>query len=513
MRPASFPDHLVILGGGSAGWMSAAFMDRTFNRPGERRLKITVVESEAIGRIGVGEATIPSIRDFAEYLGIDETTLMARTSATFKHGVQFEDWSEIGETCFHPFEAFDAAVGYNAGPSWLARKARGEAGAFALESGIQWALAKAGRSPKRLMDDDYKASFPYAYHLDAEAFGDLLSEIAQARGVERIVGDVVKVREKAGEVLGFDLRDGSAVDGDFFLDCSGFASLLLGKTLKTPFVSYADHLLCDRAVAIRAPRAEGEAIPPMTRSRALSAGWMWRIGLQNREGIGYVYSRAHLSEADAEAELRAVAGIAADVPARHLAMRVGRAENAWAGNVVGLGLAGGFIEPLESTGLHMVEFGLKMLVRYFPLSGLNPASRDRYNDVMAAQYDDLRDFVAAHYNLSGRRDTPFWREVVKPEHTPDRVKQLMGVWADRHPSREDVDMQQTLFNHVSWQAIVYGIGKAPAAAVANADRWTMAPGAQMPHLAAGLAAAMDHLPSHDLWLEGLRTLPVTEGGW
>ncbi|MDI1281846.1 tryptophan 7-halogenase [Brevundimonas sp.] len=513
MRPASFPEHLVILGGGSAGWMSAAYLDRTFNRPGDRRLRITVVESETIGRIGVGEATIPSIRDFARFIGIDEATLMARTSATFKHGVEFEDWSSVGEKCFHPFEALDTAMGMNAGPSWLARWSQGIAGTFADEAGIQWKLARAGLSPKRLIDPDYSSVLPYAYHLDAEAYGDLLAEVALARGVERVTGDVVGVRQKDGDVLGLDLGDGTTVDGDLFLDCSGFNALLLGKALKSPFLSYADHLLCDRAVAIRAPHDPETPIPPMTRARALSAGWMWRIGLQNREGLGYVYSSAHIKPAEAEAELRAATGLADDVPARHLTMRIGRAEKAWTGNVIALGLAGGFIEPLESTGLHMVEYGLEMLVRHFPLSGLNPDARDRFNEVVGQHYDGLRDFISAHYGLSGRRDTPFWQAATSPEHMPPRVRMLLGLWADRHPSVEDISSQRPLFGHASWQHILYGIGKPGPAAAANAARWVAEPGAHLPQLEQACADITANLPSHTLWLEGLATLPIQKDGW
>lgn len=509
MTLESFPKRLVVLGGGSAGWMSAAYLDRSFNRPGERRLEIIVVESEVVGRIGVGEATVPGLLRFLQFVGIDEPTFMRRTKATFKHGIQFEDWAEKGERYFHAFEEFEANARVNAGPGWLAMNAAGQAGRFSDASGIQCRVAEAGRAPKMLTDPDYRSPLPYAYHLDAEAFGDLLCEVATQRGVRRVQGDVVDVGVDAdGEVTGLQLKNGETIEGDFFVDCSGFASLLIGKTLKTPFVSYADHLLCDRAVAIRAPHGPAPIVPPMTRAIAMSSGWMWRIGLQDREGIGYVYSSNYISDDEAEAELRGAAGVPDDIPARRLKMRVGRASTAWTGNVVAIGLAGGFIEPLESTGLHLVELALEKLVRCFPLNGVNEAARDLFNTSLAVHYDDLRDFIVAHYCLTRRTDTAFWREVAKPEHIPEGLAQRLAMWSDRHPALGDLDRLLPMFSHTNYQAVLYGMGWAPEAAVSNAAKWCPNPGAQLPMLEAAAVQALDNLPSHQLWLDGLQTLPV-----
>jgi len=510
MALAEFPTHLVILGGGSAGWMTAAHLDRAFNLPGRRRLPITVVESPAIGRIGVGEATLPTLLQFTRRLGIDEATLMKRTQATFKHGVEFLDWAGPGTRYFHPFEALERA-GHNPGPSWLARRHRGVAGPFDEENGFQAAVARAGRAPKKMIDPDYLGQLPYAYHLDAEAYGDMLGELARLRGVAHVEGKVAGAeRGEDGGVAALLLEDGRRIEGDLFVDCSGFRSLLLGETLGVPYDSFGDCLLCDRAVAIPRPYREGEAPQPYTVTQAMEAGWMWRIGLQNRLGLGYVYSSAFTSPEEAERALRAKAAIPGDFPARHLVMRPGIPQVSWKDNVIAIGLAGGFIEPLESTGLHMVELALDLLVRYFPLSGLNSACCTTYNRQMRRIWLELRDFIVAHFCLARPADTPFWREVAKEEHIPASLAERLAMWSDRHPDERDHENSRVLFANNSWQAIIYGLGAAGPQALANADRWCPNPGAQLPAFEHSRKVAMEALPSLELWLEGLASLPAVE---
>lgn len=513
MSVDAFPQHLVILGGGSAGWMAAAYLDRIYNAPGRRRLPITVVESPGIGRIGVGEATIPTLLRFAQFLGIDEPTLMKRTHATFKHGVRFVDWNGPGSDYFHPFEALDAS-GFNACPSWLARKAAGLAAPFDVESGIQRLVALAGRAPKKMTDPDYVGALPYAYHLDAEEFGDLLAQVAQARGVAHFEGRVCEVAQNVlGDVTALLLDDGRKIEGDFFIDCSGFASVLIGKTLKTPFESFSDYLLCDRAVAIPIPYRGEASAAPYTTATALDSGWYWRIGLQHREGTGYVYASQFIEPEIAERDLRKAVGAPDDTPARHLSMRVGMPSESWRKNVVALGLAGGFIEPLESTGLHMVELGLEHLVRYFPLSGVNPAARARFNSVMRTHYLELRDFVAAHYCLSKRRDTPFWRTVTAEEHVPEGVKERLALWSDRHPAAEDNQFSRLLFAHSNWASVLYGLDRVDEDALANAARWCPNPGAHLAELERATAYFVQELPEQRMWMKGLETIPARDSEW
>ncbi|RIX27027.1 tryptophan halogenase family protein [Sphingomonas edaphi] len=509
-----FPQHLVILGGGSAGWMAAAYLDRTFNLPGRRRLPIIVVESPAIGRVGVGEATIPTLLRFAQFLGIDEATLMKRTFATFKHGVRFLDWNGPGTDYFHPFEALDASSNFNPGPSWLARRAAGVAAPFDLESGIQRRVALAGRAPKRMTDPDYAGLMPYAYHLDAEEFGDLLADVARDRGVSHVSGRVAEVeKSETGDVQALVLDDGRRIDGDFFIDCSGFASVLLEKAMGVPFESFSDYLLCDRAVAMPKPYADGEQARPYTTAIAMDHGWSWRIGLQHREGTGYVYSSKFCDQEDAERALRIATGAGEEVAARHLKMRVGMPSETWRGNVVALGLAGGFIEPLESTGLHMVELGLEYLVRYFPLSGVNPAARSRFNHLMRSRYQELRDFVVAHYCLTKRADTPFWQAVRDPAQIPTGVAEKTELWSDRHPAAEDNEYSRLLFAHSNWAAVLYGMEAVGELAMANSARWCPNPGAHLPELNAAADRLINGLPEQSIWLEGLKTIPVRDQSW
>lgn len=510
MDDADFPKHLVIVGGGSAGWMSAAFLDRAFNLPGRRRLPITVVESESIGTIGVGEATIPTIAQFTNGLGIDEATLMKRTGATFKHGIEFLAWNSPGSRHFHPFEALQRH-GLNAGPSWLARRHGGIAGPFDTESGIQSTLARAGRAPKKMTDPDYAGMVSYAYHLDAEAYGSMLAQIAQLRGVSRVRATVSDVElDENGGVEALVLTDGRRIEGDFFLDCTGFGSVLLGGALRTPYESFADCLLCDRAVAIPRPYLAEEAPQAYTLATAMDAGWMWRIGLQNRLGLGYVYSSRFCSAEEAERYLRKAADIPDDLPARHLEMRPGMPQVSWHHNVVGVGLAGGFIEPLESTGLHMVELALDMLLRYFPLSGINPACRDKFNAEMRHHWLELRDFVTAHYCLAKRDDTPFWREVHRSEHIPRSLAARLEMWSDRHPDEKDNDKSRTLFGPSSWQSIIYGLDAAAPLALANAAYWCPNPGRHLAELNRAQQQSLEDLPSQKLWLEGLASLPEVD---
>jgi tryptophan halogenase len=510
MALSRFPTHLVILGGGSAGWMSAAFLDRSFNLPGRRRLPITVVESPSIGRIGVGEATVPTLVQFTHRLGLDEPTFMKRTQATFKHGIEFIDWNGPGTRYFHPFQALDRQ-GLNSGPSWLARRHAGIAEAFDKESGLQAAVARAGRAPKKMIDPDYLGMLPYAYHLDADAYGDMLAELARLRGVEHVRGKVTGVDlGDDGDVTTLVLDDGRRLDGDLFLDCSGFRSLLLGEKMGVPYENFSDALICDRAVAIGRPYQEDEAPRPYTVAQAKDAGWMWRIGLQNRLGMGYVYSSRFASPEEAERALRSAGSIPDDSPARHLALLPGMPQVSWAGNVVGIGLAGGFIEPLESTGLHMVERGLELLVRYFPLSGINRACRDKFNLEMRRHWLDLRDFVTAHYCLTKRTDTPFWREVREAEHIPPSLAARLEMWSDRHPDEKDNESSRMMFVHNNWQSIIYGLDAAQPQALANAARWCPNPGNHLPGLRRAEQQALEELPALGLWLDGLDSLPATD---
>lgn len=502
----TFPKHVVILGGGAAGWLSALYLDRVFNTPQRRTLPITVVESDKTPRIGVGEATLPSLRDFFSFIELDEIEVMKRTCATLKHGIRFEDWSDVGQSYFHPFEGFTGTGPIPSGALWLARRRHGVAGRYQDESGMQSRLAEAGFAPKSLMDDNFKGPMVYGYHLDADLLADYLAEKAVARGCARRVGDVDEVDVRDGVIAGLRTADGQRIEGDFFIDCSGFASLLVEKALGSAYSSFSAWLPCDRAVAIRKPYDNPPVIPPYTIARALDAGWMWQIGLRQRQGLGYVYSSRHIDAQAAEAELRRQGDVPDAIPAKHLAMRVGHFDRAWVSNCVAIGLAGGFVEPLESTGLYFVTAALSLLVRYFPLSGLNSAARDTFNHHLRRRYEEVRDFIVAHYCLSNRRDTAFWRDVTSADAVPPSLKARLTLWSDRAIGPEDIEDKLALFSPVNWQYVLYGMGWEPEAAKTNADYWV---GRRDDHLAIfdqALANAKSNLPRHEFWLAGLDDL-------
>ncbi|HEY6815171.1 MAG TPA: tryptophan halogenase family protein [Croceibacterium sp.] len=451
--------RIIIVGGGTAGWITAGYLARAFNAV-ERSAEITLIESPDAGRIGVGEATFPTLRRTLSHLQIDEREFLRRTGATFKHGVRFENWARTRHSYYHTFEALLGQTGGETGDAWLARRSANEARPFAYEYGVQAFAADAGRAPKLLSDPEYMGQLNYAYHVDADLLGDLLCEKMVAAGVQHLRDDVVDV-VRAGDtglleaVIG---RREGRLDADFFVDCTGFAAVLLGKALDVPFVPYGQYLLCDRAVALRLPYAsDHEAVDPFTTARALDYGWMWKVGLQSRSGQGHVYCSAMLSDDDAEQQLRQVTGAGSELPARRLKFRTGRSARSWEANCVAIGLAGGFIEPLESTGIYLIEEGARLLARLMPLDGGGFArSAEAYNRHMASLYEEIRDFIVLHYCVTRRDDTPFWQAVQRPEHIPDRVRELMQLWKGRSPAPEDLATSHA-FPALSYQYVLYGM--------------------------------------------------------
>lgn len=462
--------RLIVVGGGSAGWISAALLDATLNRGGRRNIDITLVESASVGRIGVGEATIPPLRATLQTIGIGEQEFMRRTGATFKHGVRFMDWrrppGQPNNVYHHPFEAFGRQDAIDVAQLWLGLERAGRpVPPYADFVGIQASLSAAGRAPKKLEHADYRGPLPYAYHVDAEAFADLLCDLATGRGVRRIVDDVTKVNcAPNGFIQSVTTRNNGDIVGDLFIDCTGFASVLIEKTLGVPFDDYSGYLLCDRAVGIRASHtAANPSYRPFTSATARDSGWIWDIDLYGRRGVGYVYSSAFMDEAAAEEALRNYIGPAAkDVPARHLKMRVGRRRQLWKGNCVAVGLSGGFIEPLESTGIYFIDYAITLLLLYFPFGGMSPALIDRYNYIMTERYNETRDFIVAHYCLSQREDTPFWREVRQPGRIPDSLKERFVLWAERAPQSLDINTNGCLFGPANYEFVLYGMGWQPS---------------------------------------------------
>ncbi len=449
---------VLIVGGGSAGWITAAYMNSALNAR-KTMVEITLVESASIGRIGVGEATVPTIRQVLQSVGISETEFMKKTDATFKQAIRFDDWHHIGDGgYYHPFQRRPMARIDRAGADWLMSD---RSVPYAETVSVQPAFSDLGLSPRMAGSKDFGSPFPYAYHMDAEKFADYLRDISVARGVTHHLDDVTDIEQaENGNITAVKTKDGLSLEADLFIDCTGFASLLSGKTLGTDFTDYGQWLLCDRAVAMRVPYSAhypGD-VKPYTSATALSHGWKWDIGLTDRRGVGYVYSSQFLSDDEAEAQLRAHEGSHTDsLEARRLKFRVGMRPKPWTNNCVAIGLSGGFIEPLESTGLYLIEFAAITLCEHFPFGEFTEPLAKRFNEIMGSRYSEILDFINMHYCLTKRDDTDFWREVQKEERITDSLKEKFEFWRFKPPTHSDFDDQLRLFSHQSYEYILYGM--------------------------------------------------------
>lgn len=489
---------IVIAGGGTAGWLTAAILDKKFNNGAQPFLDITLVESPGLGRIGVGEATVPTLRRTLAFLGITEKDFLASTAATLKHGIRFVDWLVPDHVYFHPFEAFAAGQAQPSLHEWMVRHARQECRPFAYDVGTQVYAADAQRSPKRFGDPDYSGFFNYAYHLDAERFADLLRSSCLAHGVRHVECDIRSVRldTESGNIAAVH-TDAGEIRGDFFVDCTGFSSLLLQRTLRVPFKSFADHLPCDRAVTARRVYEEDvREIEPFTTATALPGGWEWRIGLRERSGHGYVFASDFISDDEAECTLRQRNGLPDSTEVRLLKFPVGRVESSWVRNCVAIGLSGGFIEPLESTGILLIEEAARLLAQSLPISGEEPSAATAFNRHMARLYDEIRDFVVLHYCLTARDDTEFWKGA--SSRIPDRLDELLRLWAVRAPVDEDLD-SAFIFNAINYRYILYGMDQVHSGAVERA-RHSLAP-VRNDGFEKRRVQALELLPGHLAWLQ------------
>ena len=446
--------RVVIVGGGTAGWMTAAALAALI--PGAA--EVHLVESDAIGIVGVGEATLPALRAFIARLGIDEAAFMAATSATYKLGIAFEDFGRPGDRYLHPFGQFGAPfAGVAFHHYWLRRHAAGAAlpiGAYSTAV----AAAEADRFALPGSDDDPIASYGYAYHFDATLFAPFLRDFALAHGARRSEGRVVEVtRDPAsGDVRGLVLDDGREVSGDLFVDCSGFRALLIDAMRGAAWHDWSRWLPCDRAVALSCAPPPG-AVAPYTRAIAMPAGWRWRIPLRQRVGNGYVYSSTHCDDARAaDALLAAIEGQPLAEP-RLLRFTAGRRTAGWVGNVVAIGLSSGFLEPLESTSLYLVQAAITQLIERFPDSRPAAADRAAFNAAIDAEYDRVRDFLILHYHATTRADSAFWNDV-RTMAVPDSLRDRIALW---RRTAQVPAYGHGLFLEPSWVAVLLGQGIVP----------------------------------------------------
>jgi tryptophan halogenase len=450
---------VVIVGGGTAGWMAAAALSRLT----ATGVAITLVESDEIGTIGVGEATIPSLHDFNRMLGIDEDEFVRATGATFKLGIEFVDWGRRGDRYLHPFGTYGRDVqGLKFHQLWL-RQARldgamGDVGRLD-EYCLSAVAARAGRFTRPSADPAaVLASLGYAFHFDAGLYARFLRNMSEEAGVTRIEGKVVAVDRDAvnGHIAAVTLADGRRIDGELFVDCSGFRSLLLGEALGVRFTSWQHWLPCDSALAV--PSASGGALLPYTRATAGRAGWRWRIPLQHRTGNGHVYASAFCSDAAAEDDLLQGLDGAALADVRKLRFVAGVRERLWEGNCVAIGLAGGFLEPLESTSIHLIQSGIARLLSLFPDASFAGPERDEYNRLLGLEYQQVRDFIILHYHATTRNDSAFW-DHCRTMQIPASLASKIDLWRSKARVIRD---QGGLFTEDSWIAVLAGQEAPPA---------------------------------------------------
>jgi tryptophan halogenase len=448
--------NIVIVGGGTAGWMTAAALAKVL---GTHRHSITLIESEQIGTVGVGEATIPMIQLYNNVLGLDEDEFVRETNATFKLGIEFVDWRRPGHSYFHPFGQYGIDMdGIGFIHYWLRWKQSG--GSLAYQHfNAETEAAKARRFMRTPPESGPKTmpSINYAFQFDASLYAAYLRRFSEKRGARRIEGKVVDVGQDAesGDIESLTLENGEVVNGDLFIDCSGFRGILIEQVYNAGYDDWSHWLPVNRAAAV--PCESVSELLPYTRSTAREAGWQWRIPLQHRIGNGYVFSDQYISEDEAVAKLLDNLDGAPLADPRVLRFVTGRRKSCWVNNCLAFGLSSGFLEPLESTSIHLIQVAIAKLLAMFPKEGISDRLRRRYNDEMAFEYDNVKDFLIAHYKVTERDDTPFW-DYVRNMPIPDELQEKLDIFRVRG---EVMARHQELFKETSWYAVLVGQGLEP----------------------------------------------------
>lgn len=471
--------RILIVGGGTAGWLTAAYLAKALRLAERPHLAITVLESPDIGTVGVGEGTFPTIRNTLQFLDIPESSFIRETAATLKQGIRFVDWAHApggGRTheFFHPFEAPYYAEDINLVPYWLLQDAATRP-PFAQAMTLQQRVAQAQRAPKRIGEAPYAAPLNYAYHFDAARLARLLADRARQLGVAHQSGTVQQVELEAdGAIRHLDTAEHGRFQAELYIDCTGFAAELIGGALGSRFKSVRPQLFADRALACKLPDPTGQdgADLPMescTIATAHEAGWLWEIGLNGSRGVGCVYASDYIDDRRAQDILRRYCGAAGeDLAIRSIPFAPGYRQQQWVKNCVAVGLSAGFLEPLESTGLVLIEAAVGMIAEMLPHSGPMDAPARRFNELMTMRFDNIVNFLKLHYCLS-QRPEPFWRDNADPTTIPERLAELLAHWKLRPPGRFDFVLDTETFAFFNYQYILYGMGFCTDLAAGRAD--------------------------------------------
>ncbi|ANY21329.1 Flavin-dependent tryptophan halogenase RebH [Tsuneonella dongtanensis] len=493
---------ILIVGGGTSGWLCAAYMANTLGTVRQGGPRIRLMEASDIPTIGVGESTIPPIRSVIAGTGIDEVDFLRETNATFKMAIRFDGWRKPVAGCehgfFHAFGPHGRIGSEPLAPYWLV------SGAYKRTSFVDYSMNNgpaiaAGKAPKRMSDQPFKGPLDYAYHFDAGLLAELLKKRATSLDVEHIVATIDKAEVSGEEITAVVTADGRRLTADLFVDCTGFSARLIEQALGEPFVSASDTLFCDRAVACQVPYRDPECpIPPFTRSSARPNGWIWDVPLMHRRGTGFVYSSAHISDEDARDHLISYLGDdGAGAEPRLLRFRVGHRDRPWRGNCVAIGLSAGFIEPLESTGIYFSDIAIRWLTDFCLDRRQFPTAAKAFNERMQACYADVLDFIKLHYVLSDRDDTAFWVDNRAAETVPASLREKLEMWAYRMPSEYEFGQLPAVFGYSNYVQLLLSLGHHPELVMLKAryrevDRAARIANAIEQVAASGLAA----LPGH-----------------
>ncbi len=460
---------IIILGGGTAGWMSAISLQHKWK---DKNISITLIESPDIGIVGVGEGSTPSLKNFFDDVEIEESEWMKECNATYKVGIRFDGWSsEPGfESYRHPFPTqLDAFSSNGFAQHCYLRRSSIDINSHPDQFFLQSYLAEKSMSP--IAGYSFPFTNFYGYHFDSGMLGQYLAKVAVARGVSHLQEKVVDVKLKDnGEIESLIFDNQNEIEADFFIDCSGVSGYLIQKTLNVPFHSYKDNLFNDSAVVL--PTKTSSPLRSETISTALKNGWAWDIPLTNRTGNGYVYSSQYCNSDQAETELREKLGLLdSDVEARHLKMNVGRVDKHWSKNCLAIGLSQGFIEPLEATALHIVQASILEFILNFEEGDFTNKNQDKYNQIINSRFEGVRDYIVAHYRINSRNDTPYWKDNANNQHLSESLIRLLNAWTGglKHDIDEEIKQQDIgkYFPLDSWRILLAGYGFFPKNALSD----------------------------------------------
>lgn len=490
---------VVIAGGGTAGWMTAAGLCSVLS---SLNLKITLVESKQIGTVGVGEATLPHIRFYNQKLGIDENELMKATKATYKLGIEFKNWGKLGDSYIHPFGDYGLPEQLGAKNSFHHYVTQVENSGRKLnfdDFSLPVVAARQGRFQYPHPDQsNVLSTFGYAYQFDAGLYAKFLRKFCEKRDVKRVEGKINAVQQNAqtGNIESLTLEDGQTLSADFFIDCTGFRGLLISETLKTPYQDWTKYLPCNRAVTA-ACESKGPILP-YTRATAKEAGWQWRIPLQHRVGNGYVYSSEFISDEDAEASMLADLETPQISDAKRLRFTTGQRQNAWVKNCVAIGLSGGFLEPLESTGIYLIQEAITNFIELFPTNQNSKVARGEYNRIMNLEFERVRDFLLLHYVATTRSDTPFWRHLTAMD-LPDSLGHKMDLFKS---TGRVVTYETGAFKVASWLSVYYGQNITPEHATPLSESLSMESLENiLKETKSTISGAVSTMPSHETFID------------